>query len=201
MYENRIMYTTSFTSDSFFFGKVLYAIDNALQVHWRSCSANDDRLSVNDRVLLMEDMQESILGFSFARNIPRTISDKIQNFLDNREKDNNGKNGDGKFCGGGNGLNKLKLQGEGKGKQDVVTNPDKSHPNWRLKDGEKFSKIFYARQKDCPKTADGKVICMKFLIRVGLVVRSQIFKLGQSCRSKSHTVSTHNSRPLFVGSI
>jgi hypothetical protein len=50
MYENRIMYTTLHSVDPFFFAKVLYAIDNALQIHWRSCSASDDRLSVNDSV-------------------------------------------------------------------------------------------------------------------------------------------------------
>lgn len=139
------MYTTLYNADPFFFGKVLYAIDNALQVHWRSCSANDDRLSANDRVLLMEDVQESILGFSFARNIPKSISDKIQNYLDQKDKDNNGKNGEGKFGGGRNGKIKLKGLGDGKGKQDVIHNPDKSHPNWRLKDGENFSKLFYHR--------------------------------------------------------
>ncbi len=89
------MYTTLYNADPFFFGKVLYAIDNALQVHWRSCSANDDRLSANDRVLLMEDVQESILGFSFTRNIPKSISDKIQNYLDQKDKDKNGKKAKG----------------------------------------------------------------------------------------------------------
>jgi len=184
MYGNRIMYTTLYNSDPHFFGKVLYAIDNTLQVHWRSCSANDDRLSVNDRVLLLEDVQESILGFYFARNIPKSISDKIQNYLDQKDKDKNGKKGEGKFGGGGNGNIKFKGQGDGKGKQDVIHNSDKSHPNWRLKDGENFSKLFYHRQKDCPKTANGELICMKFLIR-GLCV--------SSC-SRAHSLSQEDSK-------
>jgi hypothetical protein len=190
MYENRIMYTTLFALDPFFFGKVLYAIDNALQVHWHSCSANDDRLSVNDRVLLMEDVQESILGFSFSRNIPKSISDKIQSLIDNKDKDFNGKNGDGKQGGGGNGKNKIK-QGDGKGKQEVVINSDKSHPNWRLKDGEIFSKLFYHRQKDCLKMSDGKIICMKFLIH-GLC--------DTSC-SRAHSLSKEDTKRFddFVG--
>jgi hypothetical protein len=66
----------------------------------------------------MEDVQESILGFSFARNIPKSISDKIQNYLDQKDKDNNGKNGEGKFGGGRNGKIKLKGLGDGKGKRD-----------------------------------------------------------------------------------
>jgi hypothetical protein len=180
MYGNRIMYTTLFNSDPYFFGKVLYAIDNALQVHWRSCSANEDRLSVNDRVLLMEDVQESILGFSFARNIPKSISDKIQAYLENKEKEYSGKNGDGKIGGGGNG----KIKFKGQGKQEVVHNNDKSHPNWRLKDGENFSKIFYHRQKDCPKTSDGKLVCMKFLIR----------GLCDSTCTRAHTLSKEDSK-------
>jgi len=30
---------------------VLYAIDSALQTHWKSCLSTEDQLSVNDRVL------------------------------------------------------------------------------------------------------------------------------------------------------
>jgi hypothetical protein len=40
----------------------------------------------------------------------------------------------------------------------------KSKPHWRLKDGENFTKIFYNRQRECPKTSTGKQICMKFFI-------------------------------------
>jgi hypothetical protein len=58
MYKNRLMYTSLQVSDPFFFARVLFSIDNALQIHWRSCSNTDDRLSVNDRVLFMEDTQE-----------------------------------------------------------------------------------------------------------------------------------------------
>jgi hypothetical protein len=39
MYSNRIMYSTIQASDPFFFAKVLFAIDSALQVHLRSCSS------------------------------------------------------------------------------------------------------------------------------------------------------------------
>jgi len=165
IYENRLMYTTLHSADPFFFAKVLYAIDNALQKHWRSCSISDDRLEVNDRVLYMQDVQDSILDFSFARNIPKAISTKISNYLENKEKDGDGKNG--KY-GNGLGKNKFKDKKQGKddeNKEDVLHNNDKSHPYWRIKDGENFSKVFYANQKHCPKTSDGKMICMKFLIR------------------------------------
>jgi len=162
IYENKIMYNTLYTADPFFFAKALYAIDHALQLYWRSCSSSDDHLSINDRVLFMGEVQESVLSFSFARIIPKAISDKIQNYLEN--KDNNGKNSDGKQRGGngqGVGKYKNKLHEDEKGKQELNHNTDKNHPNWRMKEGE----LFYHHQKDCPKTSDGKSICRKFLIR------------------------------------
>jgi hypothetical protein len=35
MYENRCMYVTQHASNSYFFAKVLYAIDHAIQKHWK----------------------------------------------------------------------------------------------------------------------------------------------------------------------
>jgi hypothetical protein len=61
MYANQIMYSTMQNSNPFFFAKVLFAIDSALQTHWRSCSLTSDRLSVNDCVLQMSNVQDSIL--------------------------------------------------------------------------------------------------------------------------------------------
>jgi len=144
IYANRIMYSTIQASDPYFFAKVLFAIDSALQSHWRSCSASNDRLSVNDRVLQMSDIQDSILRMSFNQTLPKPIIDKIANYLESsREKDNNSKNG----RIGKNGIsNGHKIQGgESKLKQDkqeVVYNQDKSHPHWRLRDGENFTKVF-----------------------------------------------------------
>jgi hypothetical protein len=34
-----------------------------------------------------------------------------------------------------------------------------------VKQGEEFAKVFYKNQKQCPKTSDGKQICMKYFIR------------------------------------
>ena len=39
MYENRLMYTSIQAADPYFFTKVLFAIVNALQIHWRLCSS------------------------------------------------------------------------------------------------------------------------------------------------------------------
>jgi len=186
MYSNRIMYSTIQASDPFFFAKVLFAIDSALQVHWRSCSLASDRLSVNDRVLQMSDIQESILRMSFKQTLPKPIIDKISNHLENiKEKDGNGKNGKNGKNGYNNGHKNQ--GGDGKFKQDkhdVVYNQDKSHPHWRLRDGENFTKVFYNRGKECPKTKDGKIICMKFLIR-GLC--------DASC-SRAHSLSKEEAK-------
>jgi len=165
MYANRIMYSTIQASDPYFFAKLLFAIDSALQSHWRSCSSTSDRLSVNDRVLQMTDIQDSILRMSFNQ---KPIMDKISNFLEgNKEKDKDGKDGkNGKFQGrNGHDATNKHQGGDGRGKQEVVYNSDKSHPLWRLRDGENFTKVFYSRGRECPKTKDGKIMCMKFLIR------------------------------------
>jgi hypothetical protein len=158
MYKNRLMYTSLQASDPFFFAKVLFAIDNALQIHRRSCSTTPDRSSVNDRILLMSETQDSILRHSFIQQIPKSISDKI-NFLLENTKDNKHQGG-GKHNG---------RQGQGNEyhhfKPDIITDNDKNHTNWRIKEGEDFAKTFYKNQKQCPKTQDGKPICMKFFIR------------------------------------
>jgi len=161
------MYSTIQASDPYFFAKVLFAIDSALQSHWRSCSVSNDRLSVNDRDLQMSDIQESILWMSFNQTLPKPIIGKISNYLESsKEKDGYGKNGKNGKNGHGNGHKNQ--GGEGnirQDKQDVVYNQDKSHPYWKLRDGENFTKVFYNRGKECPKTKDGKIMCMKFLIR------------------------------------
>jgi hypothetical protein len=36
---------------------------------------------------------------------------------------------------------------------------------WHVKQGEDFAKVFYKNQKLCPKTHDGKTICMKYFLR------------------------------------
>jgi hypothetical protein len=163
MYENRNMYMTQHSSDPYFFAKVLYAIDHSLQKHWRSCSMSDDRLSVNDNVLPMHELQESILSLSFRRQIPKSISIKIDNHLekitDKDDKDKNGKR-NGKTNGNGNGNNQ-----DDKKNQEVLYNSDKLNSQWRFQEGENFSKVFYNKQKECPKTSDGKLICMNFFVR------------------------------------
>jgi hypothetical protein len=82
MYKNCIMYSTLQWADPYFNAKVL-AIDSALQVYWCSCSATNDRLSVNDSVLHMSDVQDSILHLSFSHQILKPISDKILHSLEN----------------------------------------------------------------------------------------------------------------------
>jgi hypothetical protein len=83
MYENRLIYTSLHAADPSFFAKVLFVIDNALQIHWRSCSNSEDPLSVNNRVLLSSDPpQDSILCHNFIQQILKSINDKITASLD-----------------------------------------------------------------------------------------------------------------------
>ncbi len=151
MYKNRLMYTSLQGTDSAFYAKVLFSIDNALQTHWKSCCDHDDRQSVNDRVLIMQEAQDSILRHNFLQSLPRSISDKINDNDDKKTQD------------GGRDHNRFRNKNKDGGKP--IYNHDKNHLRWRLKEGEPFAKVFFPNQRKCPKTKDGKQLCLKFLIR------------------------------------
>jgi len=158
MYSNRLMYKSLQASDSLFFCQVLFCIDRALQIHWRSCCECNNHESMNDRVLFMTDKRDLIIQHNFTNNIPKLLQDKLSRLKtpEPDEKENNGKN------------NKLKGGQENKQQfkswKDIISNNDPSHAHWRLQEGKNFSKWFYFNKKKCPKTKDGKLICMKLFI-------------------------------------
>jgi hypothetical protein len=152
------MYTSLHASDYTFFAKVLFCIDSAIQTHWKSCRDSEDRESVNDRVLLVQDQHDMILRHSFTQQIPRIILDKIPH-LDESTKQGTGGGGQGKGKGG---KDKNHLNND---KKDIITDDDKKHLKWRVRPGENFTKIFYFNQKLCPKNKDGKLLCMKYFLR------------------------------------
>ena len=43
IYGNRLIYSSAQANDPYFFAKILFTMDNALQKHWRSCSSAQDR--------------------------------------------------------------------------------------------------------------------------------------------------------------
>ncbi len=77
IYDNYLIYSSIYASNPYFYAKILFTIDNALQIHWRSCTSATDRLSVNDRVLWMTDIQDSILRLNFNQMLPKSINGKI----------------------------------------------------------------------------------------------------------------------------
>jgi hypothetical protein len=162
MYSNHLLYKSQQASNSSFFTQVLFCIDNALQIHWCTCCKFSDRESVNDRILLMSEKRDLIIQYNFTYNIPKLLQDKLikPKPTDTGNKDEKDKEGKG---------NKLKGDKDNKNKfkslKDIVTDNDPKHAHWHLQDGENFSKIFYCNQKKCPKTKDGKLICMKLFIR------------------------------------
>lgn len=162
IYDNRLIYSSIYASDPSFYAKILFTIDNALQIHWRSCSSATDRLSVNDRVLRMTDIQDSILRLNFNQMLPKSINDKVLSQQENK---------DGKFNGGGKHNGKKVPGGEFDKNKDIIHDTDKNHSHWRLKENENFAQTFYKNQKECPRTSDGKQICMKFFLR-GLCTKS-----------------------------
>jgi hypothetical protein len=133
------MYLSLQASDPSFFTKVLFAIDNTLQFYWRSSSTTEDRLSMNDWILFMSYIQDSILQHNFLQQIPKMLTDRM----------NSSQEGlcNGKFHGGG------RFQGKkgncydlNRGKPEIITENDKNHTNWYVKQGEDFAKVFYKNQ-------------------------------------------------------
>jgi hypothetical protein len=64
------------------------------------------------------------------------------------------------------------------------TTPTSRIHNGASKKEKNFSKVFYVKQKECPRTADGELICMKFLVR-GLC--------DKSC-NRAHSISKEDSK-------
>ncbi len=85
MFENHLIYSSLQVGDPQFFAKVLFAIDSALQIHWRSCCTATDRSSVNDKVLLMHDSQDLILRHNFIQQLPKTIADRFTDLDDTKD--------------------------------------------------------------------------------------------------------------------
>ena len=95
IYDNRLIYSSLQSSDPYFYSKVMFTIDNALQKHWWSCSMAPDRASANDNVLRQSDIQDSIFSLNFSQMLPRSISNKVLSILGNNkdEKDKGGQGG------------------------------------------------------------------------------------------------------------
>jgi hypothetical protein len=129
------MYTSLQASDPYFFARVLFTIDNAPQIHWRSCSNTDDRLSVDDRILLMTDTQDSILRHNFCQQLPKSISDKVLASLETP------KDRDGKHPGGGKPLGRLGQGNDFNKNKDIITDSDKNHAHWKLCEGKNLLKF------------------------------------------------------------
>ncbi len=187
MYSNRLMYKSLQASDNTFFAQVLFCIDRALQIHWKSCCECSDRDSVNDRVLLMSEKRDLIIQHNFTYNIPKVLKDKL--FHSKKPeldvKDEQGKTN--KHLGDNNRDKKNHF----KSWKDIITDNDPKHAHWRLQDGENFSRRFYHNQRKCPKTKDGKLICMKLFIR-GIC--------DKTC-TRAHKLSTEDEKAFdeFVG--
>jgi hypothetical protein len=124
------MYKSLLAADHFV--QVLFSIDRALQIHWKSCCDNSRRDSVNGRILMMQEKQDMIIQHNFTYKLPKVILDKLQKSTDKK----------GAYKGE---KEKDQLSGKHEGKQDqnkiksikdVLMNQDPSHLHWCIKDGE-----------------------------------------------------------------
>jgi hypothetical protein len=129
MMRHRQMYKSCHDSDNSFLTQVLFAIDTALQIHWRSCADNEDRSSVNDKILIMDDLQTNIEHHNFSYLLPRTLLEKL---IPEPKPDEDGlKNLKKKFKG-----DKDKDNHNYK-KQRITDN----HSQWHIKENENFAEI------------------------------------------------------------
>lgn len=127
MYENCLMYSSLQAADPTFCAKVLFSIDSALQIHWRSCCNSPDHSSVNDKVLMMQDSQDMILHHNFIQQIPRLISDRISEQKDETKIP-------GKIPN-----QRLDQKKDKNLQKEIVVDNQKSHLRWRVKEGENYS--------------------------------------------------------------
>jgi len=96
MYDNRLLFSRLYGSDSAFFVYVLFDIDSALQIHWRSCCNNDSRMSVNNKLLFIQEQQDMLLHHNFVQQLPKSIIEKISDSSD-KNGFNQGSKHNGKF--------------------------------------------------------------------------------------------------------
>ncbi len=150
MYRNRIMYKSLQATDNTFFSQVLFAIDRALQIHWRSCCDASDRDSVNDKILLMQDKQDLIIQHNFSYRLPKSLQDKLnqrnETSITTPEKESKNK-----FRQGAKNDGKPDHKNQIRSLKDIITDPDPSHMQWRIKEGENFTKNLYFNSKKCQK--------------------------------------------------
>jgi hypothetical protein len=100
----------------------------------------------------MQEAQDMILWHSFIQQLPKSINDKIYELKDEAKIP-------GKIPGQKFGQFKDKNT-----QKEIVVDNDKTHLRWRVKEGENYSNTFYKNKKKCPKTKEGKQVCMKLFL-------------------------------------
>jgi hypothetical protein len=106
---------------------------------------------------MSQDIQDSILRHCFHQLLPKSISNKIPPNTDLKDTKEGG--------GGGKQGWKNSQGNNNKDKKDIIVDQDKSHLRWLVRENENFQNVFYSNQKKCPKTKEGRFICMKFFLR------------------------------------
>jgi hypothetical protein len=125
MYQHQITNNSLQSTDPSLFAKVLFSIDTALQTHWRSCCEANNHVSVNDKVLIMDNYQDKILRPLYFQQIPKSIQDKI---VDPNDLKNLGRGRD-KFLNRKDGL---EFERKTPDDTETIVNKEKSHIHWKL---------------------------------------------------------------------
>lgn len=107
----------------------------------------------------MHNKRDLIIQHDFFYHLPKLLKDKIlppppKDDLSRDKNRTQGKEGQGKVH-----------KNHVKSIKEIITDPDPSNMQWHLQDGEKFTKLFYIKQKKCPITSDGKLSYIKLFIQ------------------------------------
>jgi hypothetical protein len=120
---------------------------------------------------LIQDSQDQLLRHNFIQQLPKILQGKINQ--SNNKHQQNGKR------------YPIPDKDKENHNKEIVTDSDKSHLCWRMKEGKNFAQVFYPNQQKCPMTKEGKLICMKLFLQ-GLCDKSCLRAHNYLQKTKRH---------------
>ncbi len=143
--KHNIIYKNRIAGDDSFAGKILWAVDEQVQLFLEDCRKCADREDVDKRVINFDDLHMNILLFQFSIVLPPTFhtSTKLKGKENNPDKGNGGKKGKQ----GEKRKSKNGKEGGGKKKSNKLINSDQL-PEFKMKEGKTWEKTFQGKCAD-----------------------------------------------------
>jgi hypothetical protein len=148
-YKNRI------AGDKEFAAKVLWAIDEQVNLFLSECRRCDDRENVNEQFINFDELHMSILLHRFNITLPSNFHKKTPT------EPAPGKENDPKKRGGGKRKGDGKDDEGGRKRDNRLVNNDQV-PEFKMKEGETWEKTFQGKCIDKRVKLDGTIMCPRF---------------------------------------